>query len=72
MNELFDVDNNLLSKLPTGSRFALLELKAILYYILLDFTLIPNAKSQIPLKLKKNPVDLQSEKGVHVTLSPRK
>lgn len=59
-------------KLSTGSRFALLELKAILYHILLHFTLVPNAKSQIPLQLKKSSFALQSEKGVHVTLSRRK
>lgn len=71
-NGSFDFDANFLSKLPTGSRFALLELKVVLYYILLHFTIVPNAKSQIPLQLNKTPFLLKSERGVHVTLSPRK
>ncbi|XP_055696953.1 probable cytochrome P450 9f2 [Phlebotomus papatasi] len=53
-----------------GSRFALMEVKALIYYILLNFKIEPNEKTQIPLKLTKNPVIL-SEKGIWVQLTPR-
>ncbi|XP_055696969.1 probable cytochrome P450 9f2 [Phlebotomus papatasi] len=53
-----------------GSRFALMELKALMYYILLNFKIEPNEKTQIPLKLTKNPTML-SEKGIWVQLTPR-
>lgn len=57
--------------LPKGSRFALMEIKAILYYILLNFTLEPNAKTQIPLQFKKSPFSVQFESGLHLTFNPR-
>jgi len=55
-----------------GSRFALMELKAIIYYLLLNFTVEPNEKTQIPIKLKKTPVALITEKGVHLEFRLRK
>uniref|UniRef100_A0A1B0CWX1 Cytochrome n=1 Tax=Lutzomyia longipalpis TaxID=7200 RepID=A0A1B0CWX1_LUTLO len=53
-----------------GSRFALMEVKALLYYILLNFTIEPNEKTQIPLKLSKEPA-LKAEKGIHLQFRPR-
>lgn len=53
-----------------GSRFALMELKAILYYLLLNFSLEVNENTQIPLKFKKGLV-VATENGVHVELKPR-
>uniref|UniRef100_A0A1L8E408 Putative cytochrome n=1 Tax=Nyssomyia neivai TaxID=330878 RepID=A0A1L8E408_9DIPT len=53
-----------------GSRFALMEVKAIMYYILLNFTIEPNEKTQIPLKLSKEP-SMKTEKGVHLQFTPR-
>ncbi|KAJ6633344.1 Cytochrome P450 9e2 [Pseudolycoriella hygida] len=55
-----------------GSRFALMELKTIIYYLLLNFDFVPTAKSQIPLKIAKNPTQLQAENGIWVGFSPRK
>jgi len=55
-----------------GSRFALMELKTIIYYLLLTFNFEPTKKTQIPLKLANNPAQLQSEKGVYVGFKPRK
>ncbi|KAJ6649589.1 putative cytochrome P450 9f2 [Pseudolycoriella hygida] len=55
-----------------GSRFALMELKTILYYLALNFHFEPTEKTQIPLKLKYNPVQLIPEKGVWVKFTPRK
>lgn len=53
-----------------GSRFALMVVKAILYYLLLNFSFVENKDTQIPLKLKKGVV-LATEKGVHLQLKPR-
>jgi len=55
-----------------GSRFALMEVKAVIYYLLLRFTFEPNKDSQIPIKLKKTMIVMTSEKGVHVTMKLRK
>lgn len=55
----------------SGSRFALMELKAILYYLLLNFSFEVNKDTQIPLKMKRGPI-MATEKGVHVELKPRK
>jgi len=54
-----------------GSRFALMEMKTIFYYLLLNFSLEVTEKTQIPLQLYKSPVGLKTEKGVWVGLKPR-
>lgn len=54
----------------SGSRFALMELKAILYYLLLNFSFEVNEDTQIPLKFKKGLI-LLPEKGIHLELKPR-
>lgn len=59
-------------KIFLGSRFALMEIKAILYHLLLNFTFEPNEKMEIPLKLKKTPFTLDAEKGVNLELKLRK
>ncbi|XP_059612263.1 probable cytochrome P450 9f2 [Phlebotomus argentipes] len=55
-----------------GSRFALMELKSIIYYLVLNFSLEVTEKTQIPLKLASSFGALQSERGIHVKLCPRK
>lgn len=55
----------------SGSRFALMEIKAILYYLLLNFSFEANEKSQIPVKLKTVAFSLIPEKGMHLELKPR-
>lgn len=47
-----------------------MELKAILYYLLLNFSLEVNENTQIPLKFKKG-IIIDFEKGVNVELKPR-
>lgn len=37
-----------------GNRFALVEIKALLFYILLNFEIVPTKKTQIPVKVSKN------------------
>ncbi|XP_055697001.1 cytochrome P450 9e2-like [Phlebotomus papatasi] len=54
-----------------GSRFALMETKAIIYYILTKFTFEVSEKTQIPLKLAKSGLFLRGEKGFWVDLKPR-
>ncbi|XP_037037112.1 probable cytochrome P450 9f2 [Bradysia coprophila] len=54
-----------------GSRFALIEVKSVIYHLLLHFKFEPNEKSQIPLKLKSGPVGLTTENGIHVALKRR-
>jgi cytochrome P450 family 9 len=54
-----------------GSRFALLNAKAVLYYLLLNFSLEVNASTQVPLEIKKGIYGLTSESGVHLDLVPR-
>lgn len=49
-----------------------MEVKAILYNLLLNFSFEPNAQTQIPLKLKPFPFNLVTEKGIHLELKPRK
>jgi cytochrome P450 family 9 len=54
-----------------GSRFALMEVKTIFYYLLKNFSLEITEKTQIPLKLLPNPVAMRTEKGIWVGLKPR-
>lgn len=49
-----------------------MEVKAIIYFLLLEFSFEPNERTQIPLKLKKLPFSLLPEKGVEITFKPRK
>jgi len=52
-----------------GSRFALMEVKTLIYYLLLTFDFDPTSKTQIPIKLVSNPTQLQAE--VWVGFKPR-
>ncbi|XP_052900076.1 cytochrome P450 9e2-like [Anopheles moucheti] len=54
-----------------GSRFALMEAKVVLYYLLLHFHVKPYAKTQIPLKLKKSSTQFQTEHGIWLEFQSR-
>ncbi|EDS34502.1 cytochrome P450 9b2 [Culex quinquefasciatus] len=54
-----------------GSRFALMELKTIIYYLLLNFSFEVHEKTQIPLRMEKSPNRLTPEKGIWLELRPR-
>lgn len=54
-----------------GSRFALMETKAILYSLLSAFTFEVSEKTQIPLRLQKAGFANRAEKGFWVDLKPR-
>uniref|UniRef100_A0A182JK11 Uncharacterized protein n=1 Tax=Anopheles atroparvus TaxID=41427 RepID=A0A182JK11_ANOAO len=55
-----------------GSRFALMEVKALIYYMLMEFTFEKTPNTQIPLRLAKQMVGISTEKGVFVEFRPRK
>ncbi|XP_056644717.1 cytochrome P450 9e2-like [Diorhabda sublineata] len=46
-----------------GSRFALMEVKVAFFHILLNFELVPTAKTQIPLKISKSKLNITAEGG---------
>jgi len=54
-----------------GSRFALMEVKTIFFYLLLNFSIEVTEKTQIPLKFENLPFQVKPEKGIWVELRPR-
>ncbi|CAH1987051.1 unnamed protein product [Acanthoscelides obtectus] len=51
-----------------GSRFALLETKAVFFHLLTQFEIVPTNKTQIPLKLDKRSFPMVAENGFWVGL----
>lgn len=49
-----------------------MEIKAILYYLLLHFTFEPNKDTQIPVQLIISVFSLLPQNGMHLELKPRK
>ncbi|XP_055696998.1 probable cytochrome P450 9f2 [Phlebotomus papatasi] len=54
-----------------GSRFALMEMKSTIYYLVLNFHVEPTEKTQIPIKFTNSVIGLQPEKGIHAQFRPR-
>ncbi|KAH8311562.1 hypothetical protein KR044_006913 [Drosophila immigrans] len=54
-----------------GSRFALLEAKAVIYYLLRDFRIAASEKSCIPLVLSSSGFQLKPKNGFWLKLIPR-
>ncbi|XP_059611812.1 uncharacterized protein LOC132258498 [Phlebotomus argentipes] len=54
-----------------GSRLGLMKIKSLFYYLILNFHLEANEKTQIPIQLEKNFLGLVPEKGIHVQLRSR-
>nr|ARO50431.1 cytochrome P450 [Chironomus tentans] len=54
-----------------GSRFALMEMKTVFYYLLLNFKFAVTEKTKIPLAFNKIPVGIKIENGVWIGLEPR-
>lgn len=48
-----------------------MQIKAMVYYIILNFKLEPNENTQIPLRLKNHQFMLMAENGIHLDLIPR-
>ncbi|KXJ73273.1 hypothetical protein RP20_CCG016136 [Aedes albopictus] len=55
-----------------GSRFALMEIKAIMYALLLNFRIERNEKTSVPLRLVKGFRGLNGEGGIHLRLTLRR
>uniref|UniRef100_A0A182QHC0 Cytochrome P450 n=1 Tax=Anopheles farauti TaxID=69004 RepID=A0A182QHC0_9DIPT len=55
-----------------GSRFALMEVKAIIYYMLLEFSFERTPNTQVPLRMGNGFPGMRTEKGVFVEFRPRK
>ncbi|XP_063915540.1 cytochrome P450 9e2-like [Zophobas morio] len=54
-----------------GSRFALLEIKALFFYVLSHFEIVPVEKTQIPLVLSKKKLNMTAENGFWLGLKRR-
>jgi cytochrome P450 family 9 len=54
-----------------GSRFALMEAKAIFYYILLNFRIEKSTKMAYPIKLKTSSIAFQGVDGMWVKFAAR-
>lgn len=48
-----------------------MEVKAILYQLLVNFSFETNERTQIPLQLKRTPIFLSIDNGMHLALKPR-
>lgn len=68
----YSVVHNCVDLIVSGSRFALMEVKAVIYYLLLSFKLEANEKTDIPIVLKKTPFNIITRNGLHLRLKPRK
>ena len=55
-----------------ASRFALMEIKSLFYYLLLHFSLEICEKTQNPIVLKKNTISTEAAGGYFFSLKPRK
>jgi len=53
-----------------GSRFALMECKAIMFYLLSAFRIEMSPKTQHPIKLKKNSFVIKPEKDFWLNFRP--
>lgn len=49
-----------------------MEVKAVIYYMLLKYKFVPNKDTQIPLKFAKNAGAIKPEKGINLQLVPRR
>lgn len=54
-----------------GSRFALLETKVLFFYLLKHFTIVPIARTEIPIKLSKAKFNLVAANGMWLGLKHR-
>ncbi|XP_065080349.1 cytochrome P450 9e2-like [Ochlerotatus camptorhynchus] len=54
-----------------GSRFALMEVKAIVYHMVMDFSFQKTGRTQVPLEIVKGFATLKPECGVYLEFRPR-
>lgn len=54
-----------------GSRFALMEVKTLIFYLLHNFEVVPTGKTEIPLKINKNAIAFLPKNGLYIGLKRR-
>jgi len=54
-----------------GSRLALMQIKYVVYQLLLNFKFELNGNTEVPIKLAKQAFTLEAENEIHLTLIPR-
>lgn len=54
-----------------GNRFAMLEVKAVLFHLLARCNLVPCAKTTIPMKLSRKSLAMTAENGFWLSVEPR-
>jgi cytochrome P450 len=54
-----------------GSRFALLELKTVVYYLLLNFKFEKTERTLIPFEYEEIPFAMKPKDGIWIALKPR-
>lgn len=55
-----------------GNRFALMEVKCIIYYMLTQITFNVSPETEIPMKIKSSPFGLSPVNGLKISLKRRK
>lgn len=55
-----------------GGRFALMEVKLIIYYMLTQFTFRSSSQTEIPMKIKSSPFGLSPRNGLVLSIKRRK
>lgn len=48
-----------------------MEMKALLFYLILNFNIQPYEKTQIPLKIAKSLLNWSTERGIDLEFRPR-
>lgn len=48
-----------------------MEIKALFFYLILNFNIQPNDKTEIPIKISKSAANWSTENGMHLELKPR-
>ncbi|XP_077285508.1 uncharacterized protein LOC143910785 [Arctopsyche grandis] len=54
-----------------GSRFALMEIKLIVFHLMSKFDIVPTKNTQIPIELDKGSFTLKTKRGLFIGLRPR-
>lgn len=55
-----------------GNRFAIMEVKGIIYYMLSQFKFNISSKTEIPMKIKSSPFGLNAANGLYLSMKRRK
>lgn len=59
------------SMFATGARLAVMEMKTIMYHLVLRFRFVRSVKTDVPVKMKNLPIRLQGVRSMNIELQPR-